>query len=117
MSASVPQWKAWFDTKFWPFYPRREKKIAAQDACRWAFQNHNGDGRLEERCEATLAWQFAAQPDWRFWTTPDKWFLGQRWTDEPPAKPMSEFERERAERHQRSLAQQMAHAMKREQAS
>jgi hypothetical protein len=117
MNESAPDW---FDTEFWPRYPRKEKKIAARDAMRWAMQNHNQDGKLRARIVAALTWGIEVRPEWNFWTTPDKWILGQRWTDEPPmskAKPLTEFERQREASHQRAIAQQIEYARKRQEAS
>lgn len=90
-----------FDTVFWPNYPRKEKKIAARDALSWALKHHNPDGLLMERIGIALAWQFELNPDWHYWTTPEKWILAQRWTDEPPRKPApADWMREQYDRWQ-----------------
>lgn len=94
-----------FETEFWPRYPRREKKIAARDAWRWAMQNHNQDGQLVEKILAALTWQTEVHPEWKFWTSPDRWLLQQRWTDEPPRKMRTAEEQQREARHQVSLRQ------------
>jgi len=107
----------WFDSEFWPRYPRKEKKISARDAMRWALQNHNEDGKLKEKILAALTWQIEVHPEWKYWTSPDRWLLQQRWTDEPPlpkVKPMSEFERQREANHQRAIAQQIEYAKRRQ---
>jgi hypothetical protein len=68
----------------WAVYPRREKKIASRDMLKWALQNHNGDGQLIGKIVAALAWQFDVQPEWKYWTTLDRWLWAQRWEDERP---------------------------------
>ena len=73
-----------FDT-FWAAFLRPEKKQAARDAFAWAMKRHNGDGTLLARILATLEWQRIAQPERRYWQTPDKWLLGMRWEDDAPA--------------------------------
>lgn len=73
-----------FEAEFWKRYPRKEKKIAARDAWRWAMQNHNQDGQLVEKIVAALIWQTEVHSEWKYWTSPDRWLLGQRWTDEQP---------------------------------
>ena len=86
---------AWFDTEFWPRYPRKEKKVAARDAMRWAMQNHNQDGTLQEQILRALTWQIEVHSEWKYWTSPDRWLLNQRWTDEPPRRivPAAETQR------------------------
>ena len=97
---------AWFDTEFWPRYPRKEKKIAARDALRWAMQNHNQDGTLQAQILRALTWQIEVHSEWKYWTSPDRWILNQRWTDEAPARPKSQAEQVRDAKH--SAAEQQA---------
>lgn len=88
--------------EFWRSYPRREKRRAAEDAFRWAMQNHNSDGLLLSRMLSTLDWQRKNGLMVKYWPMPDKWLLGERWTDEPPEEEsrtshaeMAEAERQR----------------------
>lgn len=85
---------------FWTAYPRKQNKMAARDAFRWALQHFNQDGRLVERILGALAWQREEQPNPRYWPTPDKWLLKERWTDEPLEEVIEPTARERAEYRQ-----------------
>lgn len=104
-----------FDTEFWPYYLRPVKKIAARDALRWALHHHNPDGQLMTQIRAALIRQAIEQPDGRFWTTPEKWIYGLRWTDEPIRKPDTRTPEQRArdERHAAAVSQQMEFAKRR----
>lgn len=99
--------------QFWAAYPKRH---ARKDALRAFGQVHAAE-HLDEIL-AALAWQRETE-QWQRGVIPHAatYLRGERWTDEPLGKPMTEFERERHDRHQRSLAQQMDFARKKGQAS
>ena len=106
----------------WAVYPRKVGKEAAFSE----FAKIAPDGSLVEVMVGAVERQ-RQSPQWlkdggQFIPHPRTWLKQGRWQDdvdlaEPIAKPMTEFERERHERHQRAIAQQIEYARKREQAS
>lgn len=81
---------------FWAAWPKRVKRVAAQDAFRWAFAHHNADGQLLDRMLATIAWQRQFYGGPQYLPDPNKWLLECRWMDENPAdvaRQMAEAER------------------------
>lgn len=90
----------------WAVYLRRDKKIASKDALKWALQNHNGDGQLIAKILAAITWQSEVQPEWRYWTSLDRWLLARRWEDDPPIR-TSPGQAMRDAKHEAAKAQQI----------
>ena len=113
--------RASFDA-LWEVYPRKVGKEAAFTE----FAKIAPDGPLVAVMVGAVERQ-RQSPQWlrdggQFIPHPRTWLKQGRWQDdvdlaEPIAKPMTEFERERHERHQRAIAQQIEYAKRREQAS
>lgn len=69
-----------FREKFWPNYPRRVAKKAAEDT--WI--KLDPDEGLIGLILKALDWQKRITTDWHYWPHAQTWLNGRRWEDEPP---------------------------------
>ena len=85
-----PDDRDWFESKFWPAYPRKVAKASAAKA----FAKINPDDALLERMFAALAVHVASEQwrrdDGRFIPHPATWLNQRRWEDD--AEPAAPFD-------------------------
>ena len=69
-----------FREKFWPAYPRKVARLAAERT--WITLDPD-DGLIGLILKA-LDWQKRVTTDWQYWPHAQTWLNGRRWEDEPP---------------------------------
>ena len=83
--AELTKTREWFNSEFWPSYPRKAKKARA---LQWCKSNLVGKPELRDMIISALEQPNVQQRDTlypddgeRFCILPDKWLSGQRWED------------------------------------